>query len=539
MHLIAPLVAGIRGAELGTAEIYSRGTTNRATRYLDFEASQPISSPSGPVDLDSNGGAVVYVNSLVDVVVSDADGVVVRRFTAGDGAPGVEVISRSFTGTDYETGQQAASKPLPLSTALDRLKTSFGAIDFNVLFNGSSRSLQSALGSVGGLVFNVKDATYGAVGNGVADDTSAVQAAITACHAAGGGIVFFPPGTYSLTALTPTSKTSLVGGGSTSVLALNHASNSLLSWGSVTSTDRPSIEGLRFTLLQNASGRFIDIAATSLCLKIDNCVFDTGSYDATGHLVYEHGTTCKTWLTRSKFLTSASTQRAFRANGQAFVALCEFTVPTNPSFGLYLASMTTGAVIGNSFDCSAASSGTVIGVATAGATYVAGNTFTDGGGATMSISLADSFEVGNTYSSSISFSASTTTPTATTNQNAYISAERTCRRVTLGGAVATYTSPDDCGDLVIVITSSSPTIDVTLPSAAISRRGRVIFINNSGGNRDVHPLPPAGVTARGGGIGVVTVGNGNCYVVDWWYFYSAAATRLMIEQANSGSFFSL
>src|SRR5258707_13004145 len=40
---------------------------------------------------------------------------------------------------------------------------------------------------------------YGAVGNGVADDTAAVQAALNAAKAAGGGTVFFPEGTYLCT----------------------------------------------------------------------------------------------------------------------------------------------------------------------------------------------------------------------------------------------------------------------------------------------------------------------------------------------------
>jgi hypothetical protein len=43
-------------------------------------------------------------------------------------------------------------------------------------------------------IFNVK--AYGAVGNGVTDDTAAIQRAITACVAAGGGIVWFPAGIY-------------------------------------------------------------------------------------------------------------------------------------------------------------------------------------------------------------------------------------------------------------------------------------------------------------------------------------------------------
>lgn len=48
--------------------------------------------------------------------------------------------------------------------------------------------------------FNVKHPTYGAVGDGVADDHGAVQDAITACAAAGGGTVLLPPGRYRLTA---------------------------------------------------------------------------------------------------------------------------------------------------------------------------------------------------------------------------------------------------------------------------------------------------------------------------------------------------
>jgi hypothetical protein len=46
-------------------------------------------------------------------------------------------------------------------------------------------------------VFNVKD--YGATGDGSTNDTTAIQAAATACRTAGGGILFFPAGNYLVT----------------------------------------------------------------------------------------------------------------------------------------------------------------------------------------------------------------------------------------------------------------------------------------------------------------------------------------------------
>jgi hypothetical protein len=52
--------------------------------------------------------------------------------------------------------------------------------------------------SEGGIVHQVKEG-YGAAGDGVADDTAAIQAAINACGAAGGGVVYLPTGTYRIT----------------------------------------------------------------------------------------------------------------------------------------------------------------------------------------------------------------------------------------------------------------------------------------------------------------------------------------------------
>lgn len=51
-------------------------------------------------------------------------------------------------------------------------------------------------GAMPGTFANVMDAPYNATGDGVTDDTDAIQAAITAVWTAGGGTVFFPKGIY-------------------------------------------------------------------------------------------------------------------------------------------------------------------------------------------------------------------------------------------------------------------------------------------------------------------------------------------------------
>ncbi|MFJ4517448.1 glycosyl hydrolase family 28-related protein [Streptomyces sp. NPDC088816] len=71
---------------------------------------------------------------------------------------------------------------------------------------------------------NVKN--YGAAGNGVANDTAAIQAAINEANAAGGGVVYIPRGTYKLTdALTLKSNVWLQGDGIAATVLAQTATN--------------------------------------------------------------------------------------------------------------------------------------------------------------------------------------------------------------------------------------------------------------------------------------------------------------------------
>lgn len=65
-------------------------------------------------------------------------------------------------------------------------------------------------------IVSVKD--FGAVGDGVADDTAAINAAIAAMNAVGGGSVFFPRGTYMAAGILVLSNVRLYGEGEGSVI---------------------------------------------------------------------------------------------------------------------------------------------------------------------------------------------------------------------------------------------------------------------------------------------------------------------------------
>ena len=82
----------------------------------------------------------------------------------------------------------------------------------------------------GALSFNVK--MFGAAGDGVTDDTAAIQACITACNIAGGGEVYLPHGTYVVQSLTLANYVTLRGGGIISTtLQLKSGTNADLLWG--------------------------------------------------------------------------------------------------------------------------------------------------------------------------------------------------------------------------------------------------------------------------------------------------------------------
>jgi hypothetical protein len=112
-------------------------------------------------------------------------------------------------------GKQPVDSDLTAIAALTT--TSYGR---SLLTGADAAATRTAIGvaaAVAGLV-NVKD--YGAAGDGTADDTAEIAAAITA--APSGGEVYFPPGTYKISSeLTVGKPLRLYGAGLSSVLKLS------------------------------------------------------------------------------------------------------------------------------------------------------------------------------------------------------------------------------------------------------------------------------------------------------------------------------
>jgi hypothetical protein len=96
--------------------------------------------------------------------------------------------------TDHSTGQ-------PILASYDNAEASaINAIEAELGLQPSAAfsTVRARLDSITTAFANVKAAAYGAIGDGTTDDTLAIQNAINAVIAAGGGVVFFPRGVYRI-----------------------------------------------------------------------------------------------------------------------------------------------------------------------------------------------------------------------------------------------------------------------------------------------------------------------------------------------------
>jgi hypothetical protein len=425
MHLIEPLVVGIRGAESGSVDFYRRGTSTRIIYYETFEGDGGT-TPIGSVALDENGGGVFYVNETAMVVVKDATGTEVRRFVASPNASAVEVISSSFTGTDYETGQTGLSEPTTLKAIFDLWTTNAGAPDFKVLVGGVATTLQSALGAIGSLFFSVKDIAYGATGDGTTNDSAAIQGAIDAAEAAGGGIVFFPKGTYRHNStLTIPAGVSLLGAGPGASRLMMGSVNTSLEF--EVSTQWQTVEGLRIDTSAGHSAVLIKIETGNLVV-FRNCVI--GDTAMTSSAVRFNDSDTVVWFYNCVFKCGSTTGSwLLDTGGVSHVVLvgCELILPATA--GGTLASLSAGGFLFCKFNTSGMSAGTAtlctLGPNDLGAGNVAfiigcigknpaGGTLTYRAGSAASASRRGLLDIGNVWGTSVVQPSGSSSPSAAT-----------------------------------------------------------------------------------------------------------------------------
>jgi hypothetical protein len=201
-YLTGLQVSGYLPAAGGWVYFYQPGTTVQQTVYQDDAGSTVWTQP---ITLDQNGRPVnpVYAAQPVRAIFFSSSGAQlldVARIN-GQRAEALAIANSSWPGETTIDG------------VLTALGTTLGGTDGNVKVTGSGAVQRTAKSKLSETQ-SVKD--YGAVGNGIADDTAAITAAITAVNGAGGGTLTFPPGTYLVSsAINVLAGVSLKGAGST------------------------------------------------------------------------------------------------------------------------------------------------------------------------------------------------------------------------------------------------------------------------------------------------------------------------------------
>lgn len=235
----------------------------------------------GGYRIAQSSAAITYANATTSWVIFDAD-------ASGNLGSYIRVL-----GTHYLVGTGATQPAVPSDTVtLMQVVTSGGAITEVV----DLRNVSPLLLGIGGI--NVR--AFGALGDGVADDTAAIQAALTYARRIGGARVFLPHGTYKLSsAIRVGSGTELYGAGMGTILKLGAAQTDscIENWGENLGTydtniviRNLAIDGSRATPPGAFTGYEDNIWNTSTFYPTGRYLFNSITYPQRIYLCTQSGT---------------------------------------------------------------------------------------------------------------------------------------------------------------------------------------------------------------------------------------------------------
>lgn len=149
--------------------------------------------------------------------MTDYTTIKLRRGSAAQWAATNPTLALGEYGYETDTRKSKVGDGLTAWNSLAYVYGTPTATGNSVATAADAAAARTAIGAERLATFNVKD--YGAVGNGTADDTTAIQSAIDAAVAAGGGQVLLDAGTYKVTSsLILGSNVSIIGCGPQSVI---------------------------------------------------------------------------------------------------------------------------------------------------------------------------------------------------------------------------------------------------------------------------------------------------------------------------------
>ena len=165
----------------GNCRFYQPGTLTTQTVYSDAACTTPYSQP---IVTSAAGQATVYTLEPVRMIVKNSGDTV----TYYD-----DIVNLNRHDSIYVTSSGInGGAETTLETVLSTATTSLGsAFQYKESSGATARNYVDRLGED-----HVSVVDFGATGDGTTNDTTAIQAAIDRVEARGGGIVYFPEGTY-------------------------------------------------------------------------------------------------------------------------------------------------------------------------------------------------------------------------------------------------------------------------------------------------------------------------------------------------------